>query len=101
MYSAISGGITAAAVGSRADSASFWALVCADEEWLRAEFDAIVSEPEEVKTRGGCRPVSTGLQRSQSGQVRCESGPIACAEDRPERRGARERSPPVGNEWIQ
>ena len=23
----------------------FWALVCEDEEWLQAEFDAIVSEP--------------------------------------------------------
>ena len=24
--------------------ADFWALVCEDEEWLAAEFDAIVSE---------------------------------------------------------
>jgi len=25
--------------------AQFWALVCEDEEWLQAEFDAIISAP--------------------------------------------------------
>ena len=46
---------TGAALGSGAVDADFWALVCEDEEWLQAEFDAIVSEPCETRSghRGG------------------------------------------------
>jgi len=36
------------ALGSEAVDAEFWALVCDDEEWLRTEFDGIVSEPAEI-----------------------------------------------------
>ena len=42
---------TGAALGSGAMDADFWALVCEDEEWLQAEFDAIVSEPCETPVR--------------------------------------------------
>ena len=32
-------------------NAEFWALVCADDEWLAAEFGAIVSETCETRVR--------------------------------------------------
>ena len=38
-----------AVVGSETVDALFWALVCDDEDWLRAEFDGIVSEPAELR----------------------------------------------------
>lgn len=38
----------ATALGSESVDAEFWALVCDDEEWLRTEFDGIVSEPAET-----------------------------------------------------
>ena len=47
---------TGAALGSGAVDADFWALVCEDEEWLDAEFDAIVSEAWETPTRPSRRP---------------------------------------------
>ncbi len=37
-------------------NAEFWALVCADDEWLAAEFGAIVSEPCETRVRISFRP---------------------------------------------
>ena len=37
-------GNTGAALGSEAVDAEFWALICQDEEWLNAEFDAVVSD---------------------------------------------------------
>ncbi|MGS0684073.1 hypothetical protein ACVBEQ_02755 [Nakamurella sp. GG22] len=39
-----------AVLGSETVDAQFWALVCDDEEWLRAEFDGIVSEAAELRT---------------------------------------------------
>ena len=47
---------TGPALGSGAVDAQFWALVCEDEEWLRAEFDAIVSAPAEAGRRPVRRP---------------------------------------------
>jgi hypothetical protein len=47
---------TGAALGSGAVDDDFWALVCEDEEWLQAEFDAIVSEPCETLARPSGRP---------------------------------------------
>ena len=41
---------TGPALSSDAVDARFWALICDDEEWLRAEFDGIVSEPAEHPT---------------------------------------------------
>src|SRR6187200_1641587 len=43
-------GNTAPALGFDAVDDRFWALVCDDAEWLRAEFDGIVSEPAEHPT---------------------------------------------------
>ena len=47
---------TGAALGSGAVDDDFWALVCEDEEWLQAEFDAIVSGPCETLVRPSGRP---------------------------------------------
>ena len=35
-------------LGAGTVDARFWALVCDDEEWLRTEFDRIVSAPAEL-----------------------------------------------------
>ena len=50
---------TGAALGSRAVDADFWALVCADKEWLDAEFDEVVSDAWETPTRSTRRPAMT------------------------------------------
>ena len=89
--------ITGAALGSGAVDDDFWALVCEDEEWLRAEFDAIVSEPRETLVRSSGRPTTIAAaqpdrvawQRRTSGTTRpWRTG------SRPGRRWRRERSPP-------
>jgi hypothetical protein len=43
-------GNTDQVLSSDAVDARFWALICDDEQWLRAEFDDIVSEPAEHPT---------------------------------------------------
>ena len=55
--------MTAAAIGSGAVDADFWALVCEDEEWLEAEFYAIVSEPGEMRVRSSSRACVVGAAR--------------------------------------
>src|SRR6476469_2124336 len=62
-------GNTGPALGSDAVDARFWALICDDEEWLRAEFDGIVSEPAEHPTS---RPPGTitRLDRDQPARFR-------------------------------
>ena len=47
---------TGLVLGSGAVDAAFWALVCEDEEWLDAEFDAIVSAAGEAPARSTGRP---------------------------------------------
>ena len=54
---------TGAALGSGAVDDDFWALVCEDEEWLQAEFDAIVSEPCESPVRPSGRPTTIAAAR--------------------------------------
>lgn len=85
------------ALGSGVVDADFWALVCQDEEWLRAEFDAIVSEPCETLARPSERPGMTAAarpdravwQRRTSGTTR----PWRVG-NRPGKPWWRERSPP-------
>ena len=55
-------GNTGPALGSEAVDAQFWALICDDEEWLRTEFDGIVSEPAEHPTSP---PPATGIAVDQ------------------------------------
>ena len=90
---------TGAAIGSGAVDAEFWALVCEDEEWLQAEFDAIVSEPRETLVRpsgwprliGVSGPEGAAWQRRRSVTTRpWRTG------NRPGRRWRRQRSPPRG-----
>ena len=62
---------TGSALGSGAVDADFWALVCEDEEWLDAEFDAIVSQARETPTRStgklGAGTGSAGPDRGTAG----------------------------------
>jgi hypothetical protein len=90
-------GDTGAVLGSGAVDTEFWALVCEDEEWLRAEFEAIVSEPAEIPARPGRRPVVIsahsdwlGGQHGIPGAVRRPRFGIP-----PGRGWQRERSPPA------
>ena len=86
--------ITGPALGSGAED-TFWVLVCEDEEWLRAEFDAIVSEPTETPTPVTDQPGidNTTERHRAAGRWR---GPLRRwrVGDRPERHLVRERAPP-------
>jgi len=87
---------TGAVLGSEAVDAQFWALVCDDEEWLQAEFDAIVSEAAENFARPARRPTVAGADGERPGgqhlpdAVRRSGFGI-----RPGRAWRRERSPPA------
>ena len=89
---------TVAALGSGVVDADFWALVLQDEEWLQAEFDAVVSEPCETPVRPSGRPGMTDAahpdgvawQRRTSGTHRSwRTG------NPPGRLWRRQRSPPL------
>ena len=57
-------GNTGPALSSDTVDAQFWALICDDEEWLRTEFDGIVSEPAEHPTSTPPRTM-LGLDRDR------------------------------------
>ena len=88
--------ITGAALGSGAGSTDFWVLVCEDEEWLAAEFDAIVSEPTETPRLVVHRPSMVGATRPSDSPGPGGRGPVRIGRigDRPEQHLSRERSPP-------
>jgi hypothetical protein len=69
------------ALGSEAVDDRFWALICDDEQWLRAEFDGIVSEPAEHPTSP--RPLMV----------------ITTDRDRPARSGGADRPHRPAAEW--
>ena len=96
MYSVADREITGPALGSGAEDIDFWVLVCEDEEWLRAEFDAIVSEPTEIPRRVIRRPIIFGAARSRGDSVPGGRRPVRVGRigDRPERHLFREHSPP-------
>ena len=74
MYAAADREITGPALGSGAEDI-FWVLVCEDEEWLAAEFDAIVSEPTETPTRVIHRPTAgTSVAARPAGRTRDRNG---------------------------
>jgi len=97
MYSVADREITGPALGSGAEDIDFWVLVCEDEEWLAAEFDAIVSEPMETPTRIIHRPTAVGAAFPARGSRSGRRGPVRAYRlgDRPERHLSRERSPPT------
>ena len=95
MYAAADRQITGSALGSGAED-TFWVLVCEDEEWLAAEFDAIVGEPTETPRLVIHRPSRVGVERPPGSPGPGGNGPVRAGRigDRPERHLSRERSPP-------
>jgi len=88
-----------AAPGSAAVDAVFWALVCADEEWLRTEFDGIVSEPAELRDTSPPRlTVATADNRERPWVAGHRAGAVRTAPWRhgvaPGRAWRRQRGPP-------
>ncbi len=87
------------ALSAETVDARFWALVCDDEQWLRFEFDGIVSGPAEhpttvppasVVATDRSRPGSgAGEQRDSAGRLRPWRTAAA-----PGRAWRRQRSPP-------
>ena len=89
---------TGAALGTGAVDAEFWALVCEDEEWLKAEFDEIVSNAWETPRRSGRR---SRIGVAWPGRGMWEQGSAGIVRpwrtgERPGRRWRRERGPPPG-----
>ena len=87
---------TGEVLGSGAVDAQFWALVCEDEEWLEAEFDAIVSAPAEARRRPIRRPAigaadHPGRQQARPGDA---VNPTVVPAGQPGQSRRRERSPP-------
>jgi len=97
MYSAANREITGPALSSRAEDTEFWVLVCEDEEWLQAEFEAIVSEPTETPTQVIPAPTAVGAAFPPRGRCSVRRDPMRACRlgDRPERHVLRERSPPT------
>ena len=95
MYAAADREISGPALGSGAED-TFWVLVCEDEEWLRAEFDAIVSEPTETPRLVVHRPIMVGATRPPGSPGPGGHGPVLVGRigDRPEQHLFRERAPP-------
>ena len=88
---------TGPVLGSGAVDAQFWALVCEDEEWLQAEFDAIVSAPAEAGRRPVRRPaIGAADHPGRQQQVRAVEGdnPTVVPPGQPGQSRRRERSPP-------
>ena len=91
---------TGSALGSSAVDADFWALVCEDEKWLEAEFDAIVGAAWETPWRSGRH---NRIGAGWPGRGMWEQGPTGTVRPwrtgkRPGRRWRRVRGPPgTGN----
>ena len=87
---------TGQVLGSGAVDAQFWALVCEDEEWLEAEFDAIVSAPAEAGRRLVRRPSIGAADHHGRQQAQPAEGdnPAVVPPGHLGQRRRRERSPP-------
>ena len=87
---------TGPVLGSGAVDAQFWAFVCEDEEWLQAEFDAIVSAPAEAGRCPVRRPAIGGADHPGRQEVRAveEDSPTVGPPGQPGQSRRRERSPP-------
>ena len=92
---------TGSALGSGAVDAEFWALVCEDEEWLDAEFDAIVSEARETPTRPtGELGAGTVIAGRAGGELRSSGTRPWHGRHRPGGRWRRDRGPPSAGSLI-
>lgn len=78
------------------DDLAFWEIVCADDDWLRAEFDAIVaSEHPDRCGSGRPRPPTPRRPGPPSRGPRLAAEVVRPrAADAPVRLPARQRSPP-------
>ena len=87
---------TGEVLGSGAVDAQFWALVCEDEEWLEAEFDAIVSAPAEAGRRPVRRPAIGAADHHSRQRFRSVEGDnhAVVPPGHLGQRRRRERSPP-------
>ena len=92
-------GNTGPVLSSDAVDARFWALICDDEEWLRTEFDGIVSEPAEHPTGPPPLMVITADRDRPDGFRRripdTGAPPRVVTRRRPGPLGDHQRSPPV------
>ena len=91
-------GNTGSALSSEAVDAQFWALICDDEEWLRTEFNGIVSEPAEHPTSPPPKPV-IAVDQDRPNTFAWWTGqtgrsPRWISQLRPGRTGGHQRSPP-------
>ena len=91
-------GNTGPALSSEAVDTQFWALICNDEEWLRTEFNGILSEPSEHPTSpppttvvaiDQDRPSRFGWRTGHTGHT-----PRWISQRRPGRPPRQQRSPP-------
>jgi len=88
-----------AALGSGGVDTEFWALIFQDEEWLAAEFTAIVSEPGETRVRSSGRSSRIDAAPPEgpaTPAVALGFMPGWRAGGLPGRRWRRERAPPPG-----
>ncbi len=86
-------------VGFEIVDALFWALVCDDEDWLRAEFDGIVSEPAELRPAPPRRLAVTAAVNGRRPWSAVRPARAGCGrpwrrQGRPGRAWRRQRGPP-------
>jgi len=88
---------TGVALGTGAVDAEFWALVCEDEEWLKAEFDEVVSDAWETPVRPKTRTSVNAAPADGMESLRWSSGTARPWRTwpRPGRQWQRERGPPT------
>ena len=91
---------TVAATDAEAVDVEFWALVCADDDLLAAEFGAIVSEPCEIRVRNSFRPNRIDAAPAEGSGPSLSAATSGSAtgwrtEGLPGRRWRRQRSPPT------
>lgn len=73
---------------------TFVGMVCADEGWLRAEFDAIIAANFPDRSLGGRRRAPEGPRVPGAPATRSGQAPASLTNVFPERWLARQRSPP-------
>lgn len=97
MYAMVDRENTGAAISSGAEDAIFWALVCEDEDWWRAEFEALIGEAREAPrspTRVQLATVGTHSRFALARSATVPDRHPRRRSDRTDEQWSRERSPP-------